>query len=274
LGASHVEDPADRLDASRVATASGWRVIHRAETTSTNDDASAARAQGAGSRTVVVADLQTAGRGREGRWFASPPGGLYLSMLVRADPDDLPAPLVAAVALAAAEALEAVGVPHVAIKWPNDLWVGGRKVGGILLEGPGSPGAPVIAGLGVNLRQVPTDLPPPVRATLTALDHEVGRRVAREALLVALLGRVDARLVDLAAPASRALLAEAYARRQALLGAAIVWQEGGACHRGRLLAAGLLGLEVDEPGRGRRRLRAEHVVEVRAAGSGQGVDRR
>jgi BirA family biotin operon repressor/biotin-[acetyl-CoA-carboxylase] ligase len=254
-----------RLDAARVEGQSGWRVLYRAVTTSTNDDAQAERARGAPARTVVVADAQTAGRGREGRRFASPPGGLYASLLLRARAEDLPAPVVAALALAAAEAVEQVAGVPVAIKWPNDLWVGGRKVAGLLLEGGGSADAPVIAGIGVNLEGVPADLPSALRATLTALEPEAGRAISREDLLTALLQRVDARLGDLASTTRRAELGAAYARRQALVGRAIRWQEGGGERRGLLRAAGLEGLEVEEEGAGRRRLRAEHVLEVRPA---------
>jgi BirA family transcriptional regulator, biotin operon repressor / biotin---[acetyl-CoA-carboxylase] ligase len=250
------------FDAARVERESGWTVLHRPRTASTNDDAQAARARGLGPRLLVIADAQEAGRGREGRRFASPPGGLYVSLLLEVAPEHLPAPAVAAVALAAAEAIEQTARVTVSIKWPNDLWIGGRKVGGLLLEGSERF---VVAGLGVNLRGVPDDLEPTLRETLTALHVEAGAAVAREDLLVALLARVDARLADLDAPASRGRLASDYAARQALLGRAITWREGGAAHRGRLLRAGLEGLEVEEPGGARRRLKAEHVLEVRPA---------
>jgi BirA family biotin operon repressor/biotin-[acetyl-CoA-carboxylase] ligase len=254
-----------RLDVSRVESATGWRVVHHALLGSTNDEAARLRAAGAGARTVVVADAQTAGRGREGRAFASPPGGLYASLLLAAEPADLPGPLVGAVALAAAEAVEAVSGCHTSIKWPNDLWIGPLKVGGILLEGGGGPSQLVIAGIGINVVGVPDALPADVRATLTALALAAGRPVAREALLIALLARVDQRLGELSDPAARARLGETYAAGQALLGRPITWLEGGQRHSGRLLAADLEGLEVETPEGARRRLRGAHVAEVRPA---------
>jgi len=256
---------AQRLDVQRVERATGWRVFHHALTTSTNDEAARLRAAGAGVRTAVVADAQTAGRGREGRAFSSPPGGLYASLLLAALPMDLPGPLVGAVALAVAEAAQAVSGRPTSLKWPNDVWIGSRKVGGILLEGASGTGQPVIAGIGINVVAVPDDLPPELRATLTALALEGGRPVAREALLIALLARVDARLAELREPAARARLGAAYAERQALLGEPISWIEGGQRHTGRLLAADLEGLEVEPPLGPPRRLRGEHVCEVRPA---------
>ncbi len=253
------------FDVRRVERATGWRVVHQALTTSTNDEAARLRAAGAGARTVVVADAQTAGRGREGRAFASPPGGLYASLLLAAGPADLPGPLVGAVALAAAEAVEAVSGRPTSIMWPTDLWIGPLKVGGILLEGAGGPSQLVIAGIGINVVGVPSALPAEVRATLTALALEAGRPVAREALLIALLARVDQRLVELSDPASRVRLGAAYAACQALLGQRITWLEGGQRCAGRLLAADLQGLEVETPEGARRRLRGEHVAEVRPA---------
>lgn len=257
-----------RFDVARVERATGWRVVHAALTTSTNDDAARLRAAGADARTVAVADAQSAGRGREGRAFLSPPGGLYVSLLVAAEPEDLPGPLVAAVALAAAEAVEVASGCRPSIKWPNDLWLGALKVGGLLLEAPAGPGQPAIAGVGINIEAVPEGLPAEVRATLTALDLVSGRKVSREALLIALLARVDARLAELREPAGRTRLAAAYADRQALLGQDIAWIEGGVRHVGRLLAAGLERLEVEARGGSKRSLRAEHVSEVRPLPSG------
>lgn len=254
----------DGLDTGAVAVASGWGVVHRRATRSTNDDAVLLRAAGVPARTVVLADEQQAGRGREGRAFASPPGGLYCSLLLAARAPDLPGPLVAAVALAVADALEACGARDVALKWPNDLWLGGRKVGGILLEGPGGPAGLVVAGIGLNVEAVPADLPADLRPTLAALVPHVGHAVARQDLLLHLLAAVDRRLAGLEAPAARERLAAAYAARQALLGADVTWLEGSARHAGRLLAAGLDGLEVEEAGQ-RRRVRLEHAMDLRPA---------
>lgn len=243
----------------------GWTVHHLAVAGSTNDEAVALRAQGAGVRTVVVADRQTAGRGREGRAFASPEGGLYASLLVGAGPLDLPGPVVAAAALAAAEAVGAVAGVPVEIKWPNDLWVRGRKVAGLLLQTTPGSRPVVVVGVGVNVERVPDDLAPDVRRGVTSLAAEAGRPVAVAEVLVALLGRMDQRLADLRAPAARRVLAEAYSARLALKGRRVTWREGGETHAGTFLDATLEeGLAVLDDAHGPRRVRAEHALELRA----------
>jgi BirA family biotin operon repressor/biotin-[acetyl-CoA-carboxylase] ligase len=160
-----------------------------AETGSTNADLIGLARGGARHGTVLVADHQTAGRGRLGRTWTAPPGSALLcSILLHARPGVAPHGAVCAVGLAArAAARTAVGV-DVELKWPNDLMVGPRKVAGVLAEsvtGPsGSPGA-VVVGLGLN---VGWPAPPPeVAARAVTLEELAGRPVDREALLRALL---------------------------------------------------------------------------------------
>jgi BirA family biotin operon repressor/biotin-[acetyl-CoA-carboxylase] ligase len=250
------------FDARAVQTASGWTVHHFPLLPSTMDEAARLRASGAGARTVVVADAQSAGRGREGRAFSSPEGGLYASLLVAAEAGDLPGPLVAASALAVAEGLEQAAGVVCTLKWPNDVWIGGKKVAGLLLEG--AAGTLVSVGVGVNVLGVPRDLPEDLRRTLTSLDVEARRPVAREQVLVAILARLDRRLADLRSSAARASVAEDWSRRLALKGERVSWTEAGRRHTGRLLGADLeSGLDVLDDVSGRRRLRGEHVQDVR-----------
>jgi BirA family biotin operon repressor/biotin-[acetyl-CoA-carboxylase] ligase len=226
------------------------------------DEAARRRAAGAGPRTAIVADAQSSGRGREGRAFASPEGGLYASLLVAAEPADLPGPRVAASGLAVAEALEEVAGVVCALKWPNDVWIRGRKVAGLLLESAGGP--LVSVGVGVNVRAVPPDLPHDLSRTLTALDVEGGRPIAREQVLIAVLAHFDRRLADLGSQPARASVAQAWSARLALKGERVSWTEGGRRRTGRLLDAGLdEGLEVVDDASGTRRLRGEHVQDVR-----------
>ncbi|MFV1958776.1 MAG: biotin--[acetyl-CoA-carboxylase] ligase, partial [Planctomycetota bacterium] len=192
------------------------------------------------------ADRQEAGRGRGARSFDSPPGGLYVSLLVAGQPEDLPGPLTAAMALAVAEAVEAVAGVACDLKWPNDLWIQGRKVGGILLEAAGAA-LPVIVGLGLNLETVPASLEPDVRATTTSLLEETGRRVARENLLASLLPRVDAHGQALRREEERRRLARAWRARIAFLGEPITYVFAGRACGGRLVDVDLeRGLEVDD----------------------------
>jgi BirA family biotin operon repressor/biotin-[acetyl-CoA-carboxylase] ligase len=251
------------FDSRRVEKITGWKVHHHERVHSTNNLAASLRDRRAGGRVVVVADRQEAGRGRGGRDFLSPPGGLYASLLVGVRPADLTGLLTAAVALASAEAIEAVARVDCAIKWPNDLWIGRRKVGGILLEAAGAS-LPVIVGLGVNLDAVPAGLDPAVRAWTTSLDAEGGRAVAREDLLEALLPRVDAHTSALGRVEGRQALAAAWRARIAFVGEPGTYVFAGRPGRGRLLDVDLdRGLEVQDEVDGRVWRGGELVRDVR-----------
>ena len=153
---------------------------------------------------VVTADCQTAGRGRMGRSFQSPPGlGLYLSVLwrtgLRTDTLPMVTPLAA---VAVCRAIEEVCGLHCGIKWPNDLLLGGKKVCGILTESAFRPdGTPdwVIVGIGVNVSQTAADFSPDVAAIATSLRMELKGDVSRDALAQALTAQLAA-LHDSALP--------------------------------------------------------------------------
>lgn len=186
------------LDATEITDAlvypgSLWRDVRVvAETGSTNADLLAAAGAGAGEGTVLVAEAQTAGRGRLDRRWASPPrAGLTLSVLLR--PGSVPAvllgwlPLLAGVAAVAA-VRRVTTVPAV-LKWPNDVLVGDAKLGGILAERAGTA---VVIGIGINVWQGQADLPPDAAATSLALAGGAGLAGAggpglRERLLTDLL---------------------------------------------------------------------------------------
>lgn len=126
---------------------------------STNDEAKRLAREGAPEGTLVVAGAQSGGRGRFGREWDSPPGGVYASFVLRpASPPASVAPLSLVVALGAARALRTLGVP-VGLKWPNDLLLDGRKLGGILLEMAAEADRVewLVAGLGVNVRDPGTE---------------------------------------------------------------------------------------------------------------------
>ena len=158
---------------------------------------------GAPSGTVVIAEEQTAGRGRRGRtWFASPGDSLTFSLLWRFAPGTAPAGLSLAVGVAVARALQRVpagtqGAGDAALKWPNDILKDGRKLGGILVElVPGAPHAAVI-GIGINL-QLPAGMPDEVRAASAAIGG-MGDAADSNALYAALLGELLVTLESFAA---------------------------------------------------------------------------
>lgn len=184
----------DRLSFFRVVLAS---------TTSTSDVVRDLAARGAPEGTVVVADYQTAGRGRMGRRWLAPPGtSLLCSVLFRPEPGpEAPSPatdLTMLCALAAADAVEETAGLPVALKWPNDLIVvrgeSWRKLGGLLAEGgfSGDRLEYVIVGVGVNVN-VPPEVLPDLAPDATSVLAETGRETDRGVLLDRFLDGVGGR---------------------------------------------------------------------------------
>ena len=164
------------------------------ELPSTNDRARELADDGAAHGEVVIAESQTAGRGRRGRSWSSPAGrNLYLSVILRPSLPPQRAPELTLVAsVAACEACRKSGV-DAGIKWPNDLLVGGRKVAGILTELSAEADAVhwVVLGLGVNLNAGPEDFPEDLRAVATSLAIERGQPVPRALFAAALLSELE-----------------------------------------------------------------------------------
>ena len=161
-----------------VSAVEAWRRVG-----STNDRLTELARAGAPPWTVVVADEQTRGRGRGGsRWISPPDAGLWMSVLLPLDDRDPTLPL--RVGLASAEAVEVVApeVPPVGIKWPNDLMVKGRKLGGVLCERVGER---AIVGIGINISESP-DV-----ETSTWLEMEADRSLYRKDLAGAILRRLQ-----------------------------------------------------------------------------------
>ncbi len=184
------EEPALRLRSALEARGLPWPapIEHYPIVGSTNDRLKERARSGAPEWTVVVADKQTAGRGRRGRRWASPPGNLYLSVLLRpSSPAASVLPLAAGVAIA--EALAPLGVVA-ALKWPNDVLVGARKLAGVLAEASSSASGLewMVMGIGVNLD--PRGMPDELRATATSLEAEIGHPGSREELAAAVLARL------------------------------------------------------------------------------------
>lgn len=134
------------------------RLVRLERVESTQDVLHALAADGAPAGTAVAAMEQSGGRGRRGRVWSSPPGGVWLSVLYRPPRGDATELLGLRIGLAAAAALDAaVGARALTLKWPNDLMLGDAKVGGILCEARWQGHAPawVAAGIGVNVRNAP-----------------------------------------------------------------------------------------------------------------------
>jgi BirA family biotin operon repressor/biotin-[acetyl-CoA-carboxylase] ligase len=184
--------------------------VHHRLTDSTNERAKELAAAGAPHGTLVTADEQTAGRGRQGREWTAPPRSALLMSVVLRELDEL-LPLAAAVAVADALPVSA------AIKWPNDVWVDGRKVAGILVEGRPQEGWAVLGiGLNVTTREFPAELAG--LATSLAL---AGADADTESALASVCRALEAWLR--AAPED--VLAE-WRARDALRGQRVRWEAG------------------------------------------------
>jgi BirA family transcriptional regulator, biotin operon repressor / biotin---[acetyl-CoA-carboxylase] ligase len=184
------------LEAELAGTIFAGKLLFSSVTGSTNTDALAAAREGAAHGSVFFADEQTAGRGRgDHRWQSKAGEGLYVSALVRPHLSAAQVPLLPlAAGLAAADAARAVARVAIDLRWPNDLLIGPRKVGGILVESKIEPAglAFAVIGIGINVHQRAFD---PTHSTpATSLDIAAGQHVSRQALLVALLKSLECEL--------------------------------------------------------------------------------
>jgi BirA family biotin operon repressor/biotin-[acetyl-CoA-carboxylase] ligase len=190
--------------------------VHFRLTDSTNERARELAAGGAPHGTLVTADEQRAGRGRQGRtWTAPPRSALLMSLVLREFRETLP--IVAAVAICEALPLET------AIKWPNDIWVRRRKLAGILVEGRPQEGWAVL-GVGLNVRTA--EFPPELRETATSLRLE-GVDAGVEDVLASVVETLERWLPR---PAREVLAA--WRGRDALLGRPVRWTNGSGVGRG------------------------------------------
>ena len=171
----------------------GRELIHLPSTTSTMDDARRAAEAGCRHGLVVAADEQTAGRGTKGRTWVSPPGeSIHATLVVRPAAEQMKRLSIVA-AVAAAEAIEAATPLRAELKWPNDVEIGGRKTGGILIEGEWGAQGPrhALVGIGINVNFDPAPHAARIDRPATSLMVELGERQSREAVLAALLNAFE-----------------------------------------------------------------------------------
>ncbi len=166
-------------------------------TGSTMDDVAEWARDGADEGVVVVAETQSASRGRLGRRWISDEGNLYFSVLFRPEPETLPllSPLAG---VAVARSIRQVAGLYPTIKWPNDIMIEGRKVAGILAESAlsGSQIQHAVVGVGVNVA-LDVSADPEIAATATSLNHASGSDVDRAELLRRILQHMDALYLEL-----------------------------------------------------------------------------
>ncbi|MEX2237036.1 MAG: biotin--[acetyl-CoA-carboxylase] ligase [Dehalococcoidia bacterium] len=171
----------------------GHPTVYLASTASTQDVARRRAQGGAAEGLLVVADQQTAGRGRQGRRWVSPPGtNLYFTLVLRPRASEL-ATIAMACPLAVVEGIEAITALKAGIKWPNDVLVNGKKIGGILVDSEleGERVHHALAGIGVNVNFDPRSQPE-IAEIATSVMAASGQKASREELLAAILGRLEA----------------------------------------------------------------------------------
>ena len=165
----------------------GHKIYNLAEVDSTNTYAAKLAVDGVPDGTVVVSECQTAGRGRFGRKWESPPGvNIYLSVILRPDIPPAETPLITlAASTALTRALRGLYNLPAAIKWPNDVLINGRKMSGILTEMSSGPDRVrhVILGVGIDVNMPAGSFPEEIRGISTSVMLELGREVDRAVLL-------------------------------------------------------------------------------------------
>jgi BirA family transcriptional regulator, biotin operon repressor / biotin---[acetyl-CoA-carboxylase] ligase len=206
---------------------------------STNERARGLAATGFPSGTIVTADAQRAGRGRKGRSWTAKAGTavLYSALLRPLQPRHRLLPL--AVPIAVAEAAEAVAPVSCEVKWPNDIWIDGRKCAGVLIEARPEDGWAVI-GVGINVTTAKKEFPAAIRKTATSLGPNVPVKATIDAL--------NERLGHWIGADEKEVL-EAFRERDALRGKGIAWEDGegtadGIDEHGNLLVATGAGKSV------------------------------
>ena len=212
-------------------------VEYFSEVESTNDLALAAAARGAAHGAVFLADTQRAGRGRQGRWWFSPPGaGLYLSVVLRSEAWAGALSLITlAVGVAAVRGLTAATGLALELKWPNDIVIGRpwRKLAGILAESASSGPRidAVVVGIGVNLRK--SAFPPEIADRATAIEMETDRPVDGAACAVEILASLAETTARLG-HGDGAAIVDAWRRygRAGLGGAVVQWSDERGLSRG------------------------------------------
>lgn len=193
----------ERIRAGLNTTVVGRQLVYLPETGSTNDEARHLAQSGAADGLLVVADFQTAGRGRLQRSWVAPPGSsLLMSLLFRLDLPPFQAQRLTMICgLAVCDAVESQTGLRLALKWPNDVVVGGAKAGGILteIEVRGEQLAYGIVGIGVNVNLDISLLPNDLLMRATSLSNEIGRPVPRLPMLWAFLHALEDRYFALKA---------------------------------------------------------------------------
>ncbi len=209
----------------------GRKVVYHPVVTSTMDVAAELLAAGEREGTVILAERQLKGRGRQGREWSSAAGvGLWMSVIL--EPKISPlliGRLTLTASSAAAEAVEETCGLSAGVKWPNDIYVGGRKLAGVLIEMSGELDIVryLVLGLGVNVNTRAAEFPRALRRTATSILIQTGKPLDRRTLLAAFLRRLEKYYAHLKSGNLGAMLAGWRAREMTLGRKVVVHRAGG-----------------------------------------------
>lgn len=172
----------------------GKKIVFLDKTPSTNDLAMSLAEEGAPYGTVVIADSQSRGKGRMGRrWLSQPKSNIYMSVIIRPKLAPRDAPLLTLLtAVSCALAVGRLSSVDVSIKWPNDLMVGAKKLGGILLETRSEPDRVLYAVLGIGINVNQNNFPKELSSKATSLRLKAGKKFSRTELIAEVLTETGA----------------------------------------------------------------------------------
>jgi BirA family biotin operon repressor/biotin-[acetyl-CoA-carboxylase] ligase len=218
-------------------------VVLRESVGSTSTEAKVMLSEGANEGLIVFAITQTAGRGRRGRSWLSPVGGLYFSILLNARLGDDKTPLMGLLcACAVRRALFSLGV-NVEVKWPNDLLVGDKKIAGILSEAVtiDNETTGLVIGIGVNQNCPVSDMPPGLEWPTTSVIDEIGSETSIESLLCDIVNEIDSLLKIVETNSSYSAVIEEWRKTSTTLGKPVRVHEDGQITDG-------IALDIQEDG--------------------------
>ena len=224
-------------------------IICMNQTESTNVLARVMVEGGLGEGLIAVADLQTQGRGRHDRNWHSPLGGLYFSIVLKPRIADEAAPLLGFLTACAiaTEIREVLGL-EVSLKWPNDILVGERKLGGILSETISTNGSLLaVIGVGINQNIRREDFPAELQDHTTTILSEIGRETSRETLISAIISGIDSRLGRVESDSSFSSILDEWVGHSSTIGSSVRVRDGSEVIEGLAIGIGPDGsLEVEE----------------------------
>lgn len=168
----------------------GKKIYFYKEIGSTNDEAARLIKLGVGEGAVVITEHQTKGKGKPGRVWFSPRGGVYISIVIEpflAAKKTLELTLLGA--LASARAINGLTHAGAKVKWPNDIMIGGKKIGGILTEAKSGRGGKTsfVVGIGLNVASIKDDVPEEMEGLATSIEDITGKVMSRTRIIKALL---------------------------------------------------------------------------------------